>query len=142
RGSIGRTKLDVNFYRGIGEVSKKLKLLTTDQYLAMRREAYKNDGIEPNATPGTTGYAPDLTIWDQQKQTDWQEKLIGGTANYMNATASVSGGNENTQFLLGANYYYQSSVYPGDFDDNRGGAHLNITHSALQKKLTIRLNTS
>jgi TonB-dependent SusC/RagA subfamily outer membrane receptor len=38
KGKAGRTKLDINVYSGNSKVTRKIKLLNTRQYLAMRRE--------------------------------------------------------------------------------------------------------
>lgn len=140
-GREGKTTLDLNFNRGVGQVPGRLKLMNTAQYRSMRMQAYANDGIEPTAVPGTAGYAPDLTVWDSTKYTDWQEYFIGGTANYMNLTVSLSGGNAGTRFLIGGNYHRQTSVYPGDFGDDRAGLNVSLTQKALNDNLTVRLKS-
>ncbi len=38
-------------------------------------------------------------IWDTTRYTDWQQSLIGGTANYTDAQASMTEDN-HTQFML------------------------------------------
>jgi TonB-dependent SusC/RagA subfamily outer membrane receptor len=95
KGKSGKTKVDINFYSGAGQVTHQMKLLGSSDYLAMRREAYKNIGV---AVPVS---ANDLKgIWDTTRYTNWQKELIGGTANITSVQSSVSGGNANTQFLL------------------------------------------
>src|SRR5690606_29131801 len=108
-GVEGKTKVDINLYSGIGRVTNKLKLLSTDQYLAMRIEAFDNDGIDytdPNID------APDLQIWDQNRYTDWQEELLGGTAYYSDAQISISGGSNRTQFSMRGGYHKETTVFP------------------------------
>ena len=76
----------------------------------MRREAKRNDNI------GIEAYEHDLNgNWDPQRNTDWQKELIGGTAHYTDAQATVSGGNTNTQYLIGSGYHKETTVFPGDF---------------------------
>lgn len=50
----GKTKFDINMYTGIGTPSRTINLLSTQQYLEMRREAFANDGVAP-----TVSTAPD-----------------------------------------------------------------------------------
>ncbi len=71
-------KVDVNLQNGWGQVSRKLNLMKTSQYLEMRREALKNDGL---VSPPFYEY--DINgVYDQLHSTDWQDELIGGTAQY------------------------------------------------------------
>ncbi|WP_431211753.1 TonB-dependent receptor plug domain-containing protein [Puia sp. P3] len=46
KGKAGQSRIDVNVYSGIGNVARKLKMLNTKQYLAMRHEAFYNDSVE------------------------------------------------------------------------------------------------
>lgn len=136
KGKAGKTKIDVNVYGGAGEMGRRMEFLNTQQYLEMRREAFKNDG----ATPGEADY--DLTTWDQNKYTDWQDKLVGGTAHVTNAQLSVSGGNTNTQFLMGGGYARETTVFPGKFADQKGSAHFNLNHLTDDQKFRATLSVN
>ena len=68
KGKAGKIKEDINLYRGIGKVSRMMDLLNTEQYLQMRREAFKNDNAVPDPTIDF-----DLTSWDTTRYTDWQK---------------------------------------------------------------------
>lgn len=137
KGHAGRTKVDANIYTGIGHVNHRIKLLNTPQYLQMRREAYANDGL----TLGGIA-ARDLLLWDTTRYTDWQKEFIGNTSHITNANMAISGGNEHTQFIIGANYNHQTTVYPTNLADNRGGGYLNISHRSQDNKLAVLVNTS
>jgi TonB-linked SusC/RagA family outer membrane protein len=142
KGKAGQTKVDINVQNGFGEVTRMLPELNTQQYLAMRNEAMKNDGITPSATPGTQGYAPDLKIWDTTRYTNWQKVLLGNTSHYTDGQGSISGGNENTQFLIGAGYHRETTVFPGDFADQKGSLHFSINNTSNNKKFKIQLTGS
>jgi len=132
KGKNGKMKFDANVYQGAGEVTRKIDLMNTQQYVTMRKEAFKNDNITPSASN-----APDLILWDTTRYTDWQKELIGGTANFTNANISLSGGSEQTQYLLSGNYTRQTSVYPGSFADQRGTGRFSINHMSLDKRFTL-----
>ncbi|SIN65855.1 TonB-linked outer membrane protein, SusC/RagA family [Chitinophaga niabensis] len=132
RGKQGKAKLHVNVYSGAGKVTNMLKMLNTQQYLEIRREAFKNDNVSP-----TIAADPDLMVWDQNAYTDWQKFYIGGTAKMTDAQVSISSGSETTRFLLGGNFHRETTVYPGDFGYYRGGGHFNIDHTSTDKKLGI-----
>lgn len=131
KGKPGNTKFDLNFNTGVGVVANKLDLLNTDQYIEMRREAFINDGTTAEAS---LPFSTDVINWDTTGYTNWQEVLIGGTANITNAQLSVSGGNVNTQYLVSGSYYQESTVYPGDFAYERGSGHFNFNHSSTDQK--------
>lgn len=120
-GKTGKTKVNLNTYAGVGQITRKLKLLNTSQYLEMRREAFTNDGASPDP-----GIDFDLTKWDTSVNKDWQDRLLGNTAQLFNSQISISGGNKQTQFLFGGGYNKQTTVFPGNFNDQKGSFHLKI----------------
>lgn len=129
KGQAGKTKLDINVYRGAGKVGHFIPMMNAAQYRQMRKEAYANDGIVP-----TAANAPDLFLWDSTANTDWQQKYLGGTANTTDVQATVSGGDQRTRFLLNGGYHKETTVFPGDFDDYRISTRLNAAHNSLNKK--------
>jgi TonB-linked SusC/RagA family outer membrane protein len=139
QGVAGKTKVDVNFYSGTARVSRQLDLLNTRQYLDIRKEAFANDGITP-----TTSNAPDLLVWDTTRNTNWQEELIGGTAYINDAQFSISGGDKNTQFSVGAGYHKETTVFPGDNSDQRLSTRVSLTNTSPNNKLktTVSINYS
>jgi len=134
KGSSGQMKVDLNAQHGFGQVSRKLDLMNTPQYLQMRHEAITNDGL----TPQYYDYDVDGT-WDTTRYTDWQKTLIGGTAQYTNIYGSVSGGNSTTQYLFGATYNRQTTVFPGDFSDQKGAVNVSINSASSNQKFHFQL---
>ncbi|ATP55271.1 SusC/RagA family protein [Pedobacter ginsengisoli] len=106
----------------------------------MRTEAFKNENNTPSSNPVDPNYAPDLKIWDTKSFTDWQNELIGRTANYDHIDLSASGGTSNIQYLISTTYHKQTSVFPSDFDDSRVSLHFNINSISTNKKLKIQLS--
>jgi TonB-linked SusC/RagA family outer membrane protein len=131
------TSLDVNVSSGISRVGTKLKLLNTPQYLEMRNEAFKNDGV----SPGIADYDANGT-WDQKRYTDWQKVLLGGTARTTNVQTNLTGGNEWTQFAFRGNYSKQTTVYPGSFSDQKGSGTLTVNHTSADKKFTADFSST
>ena len=129
RGKAGKTKLDLNFYQGIGKVGHYMPMLDPHQYLAMRHQAFANDGITP-----TAANAPDFLIYDSTKSTDWQRKYLGGTAHLTDAEATVSGGDMRTRFLLASGFHRETTVFPGSQQDMRGTVRFNAEHNSLDRK--------
>ncbi|MCS3800878.1 SusC/RagA family TonB-linked outer membrane protein [Niastella sp. OAS944] len=132
KGKTGKTRINLNAYHGVGAITKKLKLLNTQQYLQLRREAFNNDGVIPNSTN-----ARDLLLWDTTRYTDWQNIFLGETAKQYNLQGGISGGSENTQFLISGGYKKQTTVLPGNFFDQIISFHSNLTHTSTDKKLRI-----
>src|SRR5699024_573493 len=135
RGQVGKTRFKLQAETGVSWVGKFMKLMNTEEYLEMRREAFENDGVEPNESN-----APDLLLWDQNRYTDWQKELIGGNAEFQKYQASVSGGHAQTSFLLSGGFQKESTVFPGDFDFQNNNLHANINHQSQDNRL--QLNTS
>jgi TonB-linked SusC/RagA family outer membrane protein len=133
----GQTKLEINTYAGFSKIASKFDLMNTQQWLQVRHEAFQNAGATPNPNSDF-----DLTYWDTTRYTDWQKVLIGNTARFSNIQVNLSGGNANTQFLIGGTYNKQSTVYPGHFKDTKGSIHLNLNHASSNKRLNVQMSVN
>ncbi|WP_162903243.1 SusC/RagA family TonB-linked outer membrane protein [Taibaiella koreensis] len=131
--------LNVNFdlRTGWSKVARSLDLLNGQQYRAMRREALANDGVVPDINN-----AYDLVAFDTTIVNDFTKTLIGRTASTTNAQLRVSGGNVNTQFTAGANFFTEGTVFPGDFGSNRKSINFAVSHSSTDKKFNLQLSSS
>lgn len=138
KGKIGKTRFTTTYAGGIGHVTRFLNVMETPTYLNMRREAFANDGIVnyPSSAYDVNG------TWDQNRNTNWQKELIGGAASYTNIQCALTGGSEQTQFLLSGNYSKETTVFPGNFDYIKGGGHLNVSHESANKKFRINISAS
>ncbi|HMG66649.1 MAG TPA: TonB-dependent receptor, partial [Chitinophagaceae bacterium] len=136
-GKAGKTKLELNVYTGAGKIPERLNLLTTPEYLAMRNEAFANDKVAKSSTN-----APDIFVWDTSRYTDWQKLLVGGTDHIVNAQLNISGGNANTQFLVGGGYYRESTVFPGEFSSQKGSTIFNVVNTSENKRFKIIFGAS
>lgn len=135
KGHAGKTTLDVNVYTGAGQVGKFMKLLSTQDYMTMRREAHRNDGMPVQS------YEYDLLPgWDTTRYTDWQRALIGGTANVTNAQLSVSGGSEIMSFNIGGGFFQEGTVMPGNFSNKKINTHYSISHRSSDKKFEVNMS--
>ncbi|SFF68833.1 TonB-linked outer membrane protein, SusC/RagA family [Salegentibacter agarivorans] len=130
-----KTQVEARLYSGVGEVSNKMELLNTEQYLQIRNQAFENDGLEPNQNN-----AYDLLVWDNYLYTDWQEELYGGTAEITDLNLSVSGGNATTSFRIGGSYHEEGTVFPGDFKYSKVTGGLNLNHRSKNEKLQLNLS--
>ena len=132
KGKVGESQVNVNVYSGISTVSHRLNMLNTEQYLQLRRDAFKNDGVTPDASN-----APDLVEWDQKAYTDWQDLLIGNTAHLTDAQVSFSGGNAQTRFLASGSFRRETTVLLGDMAYLKGGAYVSADHTSKDGKMGI-----
>jgi len=132
KGKAGKTTFTINTSHGIGNVSRMMDIMNTSQYLAMRNNAFINDGVSPES------YDYDVNgTWSTTRNTDWQKKLIGGTSEIDSYQASASGGSEHTKFLLSGNYRTETTVFPGDSKYSRGGALVSIDHTSDDQKFQL-----
>jgi TonB-linked SusC/RagA family outer membrane protein len=138
KGKAGKTKVDLNVQNGWGKAATLPKMMNTQQYLAMRKAAYVNDGLTvpdasiPTNQKNASNY--DLTLWDQNRYTDWTKVLLGNTAQFTNLTGTVSGGNANTQYLLSGTYNAQGTVFPNNKKVEMMAGHLNVTNVSSNQK--------
>lgn len=133
KGKGGKTKFNASVAQGLGSVAHFMKMMNTEQYLAMRAEGYANDGITeyPENAFDING------TWDQNRYTNWQKKLMGGSSKITNAHASVSGGSEQTQFMVSGTYGSEGTVLPGDFGYSRVNVRSTLAHATKDNKFKM-----
>ncbi|MFV5692916.1 SusC/RagA family TonB-linked outer membrane protein [Flavobacterium sp. LT1R49] len=133
KGKAGKTTYTANYSHGFGKVTRFMDLMNTDQYVQMRKEAFANDGYTKYPA---SAYEINGT-WDQTRNTDWQKVLTGGTSTITNLQSSLSGGNEQTQFIINGNYGKETTVFPGNFGYQKGNVRINLNHTSEDKKFGI-----
>ncbi|MBL1410046.1 SusC/RagA family TonB-linked outer membrane protein [Sphingobacterium faecale] len=135
KGIIGKSTLDLNINQGFAQVTRYPKMLALKDYLDLRREAFANDGITPDAAN-----APDLTVWSQTEGRDWPKELIGNTSSISDFALALSGGDQRNRYLVRGTYRREGSVFPIDkFSYKRGGVHFNYTHNSSNDRFTLGL---
>lgn len=137
KGKSGKTKLDINASTGITELNRFIPVMNLDQYLNLRNQAFKNDGVTP-----TVANAPDLLVWDKTKSTDWQKMFLGGTGHVSDIQATLSGGDAYTRFLFNSSYRKESTVFPGENSDRRISGRLNLDHNSRDKRFNASFAVS
>ena len=132
KGKAGKTSFNMNIQSGRSKATNMLDLMKTEEYLALRRQAFAANGAPINATT-----APDLVTWDQNAYTDFQKLLLGGSAHTTDISASLSGGDIRTNFLFSGTYHDESNIYPGAQGYSRYGLNLSMNHRSLDQRLKL-----
>ncbi|WP_316820051.1 SusC/RagA family TonB-linked outer membrane protein [Pedobacter gandavensis] len=135
KGRAGETTLSVNTSQGLSFVTQRYNMLNTEQYLQLRRDAFANDNIVP-----TVVNAPDLTLYDPNRYTDWQNKLWGNMGKKTNASVSLTGGDQQTQFLFSGNYGRTEEIVSNGGNNQNASMAINLAHSAMEQKFKINAN--
>jgi TonB-linked SusC/RagA family outer membrane protein len=94
KGKYGEAKFSFNATYGLQEISNKVDVLDTKDWLSLVKEAYSNDGLE----------LPDYYNRDPSNfaNTNWQDEIFR-VSPYQNYQLSVSGGSNKIQYYLAAN---------------------------------------
>ena len=136
KGKAGKAAFGLNVNTGVGSAARKEKTLATADYLKIRRDALANSNQAINPAN-----APDLVTWDTTAYTNWQEKILGGRPKTTDATASFSGGNQQTTFLLSGSYHKESTLEQTDAGYRRGSIHFNTGYTSTNQKFSIATNS-
>ncbi len=143
KGMSGKTQFKANVSTTLGNVSHFRDLMDTEQYLEVRREGIFGDGFGAFFdNPFFDFVWPDLKTWDQNRYTDWQKVLIGRTAYRNNAQLSVSGGSQQTQFLISGAHQKETTVFPGDANYKKSTAFSHINHKSQDDRFKVNLSTN
>ncbi|WP_222539199.1 SusC/RagA family TonB-linked outer membrane protein [Pedobacter polysacchareus] len=137
KGKTGKTTLNASGKQGLKRVVQRWDLLNTEQYLEMRRQAFKNDGITPTAIN-----APELLKYDPNRYTDWQDYLYGYSGQYTDFQAGLSGGDGQTSFRtsIAANRVKDVAVVSGA--NQRISVSSNLSHKSLDQRFSMTFSNS
>lgn len=133
----GAPALNVNIYSGLSSITRAPDFLDTKEYLAVRREALKNDGEIPDQNN-----AYDILTWDNNRYNDWKDLLIGGTAKEYSGHFRFSAGTQFTQFIVNGGYNQESTVFPSNNGAAFTSTGINFAHHSPSKRLELNLSAS
>ncbi|MEJ5996593.1 SusC/RagA family TonB-linked outer membrane protein [Pedobacter sp. Du54] len=131
KGKQGSTRVNFAHSSGNSHLSSKVKMLQTEDYLALRKTAIALDGT----TVKNTDYDLNGT-WEPSSNTNWQRALVDNSAPFQNSSLSISGGGPLSTFLLSGSRNSQQSSIDKAKGYNRLGVHLSASQSTADKKLT------
>lgn len=119
KGSYDQTpQTSVNAYGGTESPVKFLKMLQAPDLVALKTEAYTNDGLTVPTVWGNSYYAV--------QRTDWQRALIGN-GDLQNADVAIRGGSTHSNYSLSGNYYNENGMIFNSFF-KRYSARFNSEH--------------
>lgn len=137
RGKAGKAVISYDAYYGDTKVIGEYKVYNGPGYAKFKQDAATLNTLNP----GQTAYP--LTTSEQAAlaagvSTDWQ-KLIYRTAPTQSHQIGVSGGNESTQFSIGAGYYRQDGVVVNQYF-SRSDVRTTIDHR-ISDRVKVGINS-
>lgn len=132
RGAAGKKSITLDAYTGVQQVANKLDMMDAQQYARYVNEA------APKTTPAYPVPYTDAQIAAMGKGTDWQDELFRN-AKISNFNLGFSGGNADSRYYLGLNYFDQDGIIIGS-NYKRGTVRFNLD-SKLSDKLKVGLNS-
>ncbi|WP_316828126.1 SusC/RagA family TonB-linked outer membrane protein [Pedobacter miscanthi] len=139
KGKAGDSQISVNYSSGIVRAGRMQEVLNRRQYLDMRYEAFKNEGLDWKAPANATN-ASDLRTLDTLRDNNFQDELLGNTGHINNLQANISGGNKNTRFSVGTAYYRETTIFPGDQSDKKISGRFSIDHNSDNEKFIAQFS--
>lgn len=135
RGKKEKTEVNLRTSYGLGQMTNLPKMMNLEEYTAMRKLAFANDGV---AVPSN---AYDINgVWNPTKTTDWQKYFVGNTAEISDVQIGVSGGSGNTQFSVSGGHNEETTVFPGSYRYKRNNLGVSINHTSADRKFKIGFN--
>ncbi|MDF7812183.1 TonB-dependent receptor [Hymenobacter sp. YC55] len=109
RGKAGRTSINLDVYRGVQTVARRLDLLNAEEYATINNEARIAAG-QPIALPKLRN--PAALNDSLNGGTDWQD-LLFRRAKIQNYSLSATGGSEKATYALSGTYFQQDGIILG-----------------------------
>ena len=99
KGSSGKTKISVSAYTGVQSAQHLINMADNAQYVNAYNIAASNDG-RPKISS---------TLAATLSNTNWLKAVLK-PAQVTNASLSIGGGNENSQYIVAANFFSQNGL--------------------------------
>ncbi len=115
-GKAGKAKLSFDAYTSIQNASRKLDVLSAEEFAQLHIESRNNGWIQSSGNPATPNsgrgrFAVTPIYFDpsQWRSTNWQDQVLR-TGIIQNYNLAASGGNDNVRYLLSANYFKNEGI--------------------------------
>lgn len=129
--------LSANVYTGVSVLGTTVPLMNTAQYLMLRKEAIKNDGLSITAAD------KDLNgTWPQDRYTDFRKEVLGSHAQTTNATVSYGGGNQTTSYMVAGNFRNNGNIQRSKGRSTDGTLRFSLNTATLNGKFNLQLTGS
>jgi TonB-linked SusC/RagA family outer membrane protein len=137
QGTKGKTQLTYGSSYGLARIARLPKMMSTEEYIRVRKQAFLNDGIQ-----NLPANAYDVNgVWGNGRYTDWQKYFIGGISDQNSHTVGISGGSETTKFNFTGAHEEQGTVFPGDYRYKRNNAGINVQHQSSDKRFSLNFSS-
>lgn len=130
KGKVGRTNVTFETSYSTQQLIRKLSLMNASEYARFYNEQASNDQVSP--------YFTEEQIAAFGLGFDWQD-FVFQRAPMATAALGVSGGNEQTQFSLGASFFGQDGIVKGSNYD-RYSLQSSVNHR-FNDKFSVELST-
>lgn len=143
KGKSGQSKISYSGYFGINGFTSYPKVRMGEDYIKLRKEAYRSTGAWDDDVNTEADYDILFSNWelaaiDSNQWVDWQDLLINNSTQ-QNHQISYSTGNEKSTSYFSAGYFNEKGVIKND-EMTRYTARLNIEHKAA-KWITLGLQS-
>ena len=132
RGQIGKPKIDFDYFLRVDNVRNKLDLANAQELAILNNEWAANNGRDP-IYDGVNRPLPE----ELGEGTDWQDEIFR-TALVHSYNLSISGGTENTRYLVSGNYFDQDGIII-ESNFKRGGLKFNLDQK-ISERLSFGVN--
>lgn len=136
KGKSGKSKVDVNYYTGVQQTIKRLEVLNGQEAQDLINEQRTNGGLAPRYVAANPTAAQSLFTG---ADTNWQNEIFR-TARVSNYSATISGGDAKTKFLLSGTFFDQDGIIIGS-GFKRGSGRLNLEHN-ISDRVKVGSNLS
>lgn len=131
------SSLSANVYTGTSVLGSSVKLMNTEQYLMIRREAIKNDGL--TVTPDDK----DLNgTWPETRYNDYKKDLLGGRAQTTNASVNYMGGTKYASYLINGSFKDNGNIQRHKGKSRNGSIRFSLNTNSADNKLSFSISGS
>jgi TonB-linked SusC/RagA family outer membrane protein len=138
KGKAGQGRIDFNYYTGIQDIPKMLKVLNKDESIQFYKEQTLANWLSVGGNPATpngsrlfnnslanVNYIPAFDNPESVANTDWQKQIYNSAAPTSNYQLAASGGSDKVTYYMSGNFFSRDGIVKAT-DFKRYTGRLNI----------------
>ncbi|WP_134089131.1 TonB-dependent receptor [Olivibacter sp. XZL3] len=137
RGVSGAPRVSFNAYYGVQEVAGYPRVMNGQEYVALRREAYRTTGVWNSPADDAKIFSNEqLGFIENNVSTDYADMLLG-TGHQQDYQLNISGGTEKLTSYFSLDFFNEKGLFEMD-DARRYTARLNLDYQVTN---TLKVGT-
>jgi TonB-dependent starch-binding outer membrane protein SusC len=135
--SVEDFQVETSFSAGLNFILKRPAMQSTSSFLELREAAFRSDNLQPNLEQNSLFYAPDLLLFDRNRDINWHRQLFHTAVPTKSIRSRISLKAGNITFTSSAGYREEQHALKGNFYSQQLSGNHSFRYGSGNKRLSV-----